>query len=605
MRFKTLSKIVTGRMIAIILLPLLNGCFLPPPPGGVDLTVQNIEITQAIQTPTNTITLVAQRSTTVRVTLGTGGGSVSGVTGKLHVSVNGTPITPAEGIPPINAPFTAPALPQRNNESHTLNFELLPNCGIAASTDVDFRVEIKPVAGETNTGNNSGQVNNLTFVNRTTPSLFFTRINFAGLGLPALADVQAGVGDVFVRGIYPVQDADPNVYRLGPFPTVNFPDANSNGILDGSEGSNLLSVLASLRQLIVSPLGLGASDNTFLYGWVKDNPISGNGLGQISGFAAFGNTQYIRHQRTYAHELGHNFGLFHNNRTLNPEVGCDVGARLDGNPDGNNTTGRVKPTSLFDIMVGGQLTNSAWVDVITYNFFLASPILTSSMISAATDNGKDEENPSERVLVIQGIFNPQGDSLVSLEPVFSFPWLSQATPLRQTGVFAVEVTDEAGNVTRARFDALVADDSGEEGEVRHGFFEIMLAVPSNREVVSLRITDAEGARVFGGFDRSQPPEIIITAPETGAQLGDTTRVAWEARDPDTPPQELLFQLAFSPNSGRSWVPIGVDVRGTSFTFNSTEIPRSQGTGVIRVFVSDGLNTAFADVSGLTTTAAKY
>ncbi|MCI0692305.1 hypothetical protein L0337_09915 [candidate division KSB1 bacterium] len=68
---------------------------------------------------------------------------------------------------------------------------------------------------------------------------------------------------------------------------------------------------------------------------------------------------------------------------------------------------------------------------------------------------------------------------------------------------------------------------------------------------------------------------------------------------------MLYQLAFSPDAGRSWVPIGVDVKRTSFTFNSTEIPRSQGNGVIRVFVSDGLNTAFADVSGLTTTAAKY
>ncbi|MCI0560261.1 MAG: hypothetical protein MN733_17380 [Nitrososphaera sp.] len=521
MGLKTLSGITVGKIIVIILLPLLNGCFPPPPPGGVDLTVQNIEITQAIQTTTNIITLVAQRSTAVRVTLGTGGGSVTGVTGLLHVFVNGAEITPVAGLPPINAPITAPASPQRSNENHTLNFELLAPSGITASADVDFLVDITPVPGETNTANNSGQINNLTFVNRTTPTLYFTRINWtpSGLGLPALTDVQAGRGDAFVRGIYPVNDSDPNLYRQGLFPTLTFTeDANGNSILDlNPEGNNLLSFLASCRQLIVDA-GLGATDITFLYGWVAGNPIDANGWGQVSGRNAFGNTEHIRHQRTYAHELGHNFGLSHSDGGLIDEVGWDVGARLDGNPAGNNTTGRVRPITLNDIMSPGLLTNQAWVKTANYNFFLGSLALSS------TSNGTsaDQEDSSERILVIQGIFNPEGDSLLYLEPVFRFPWPSQPTSRRQGGRFAVAVTDETGNVTRTPFDALVADDAGPE---RHGFFEIMVAVPSDREVVSLRITDAEGARVFGGFDRSQPPEIIITAPATGAQLGDTTRVA--------------------------------------------------------------------------------
>jgi hypothetical protein len=67
----------------------------------------------------------------------------------------------------------------------------------------------------------------------------------------------------------------------------------------------------------------------------------------------------------------------------------------------------------------------------------------------------------------------------------------------------------------------------------------------------------------------------------------------------------MYQLAYSPNGGRNWVPIGVGIRATSFTFNSAEVQRSEGSGAIRVFVSDGLNTAFADVTGLTPAAAKY
>lgn len=605
---------------------------VPRPP--LDITIENIEITQAIQATTNTIQPVAQRSTAVRATINTGGGPVSGVTGKLHVFVDGIRLTPVGGIAPINAPLTAPASPQRSIEDHTLNFELPCPTGIPESTDVDFRVDIMPVVDEDNALNNSGQVNNLSFISRKTPNLFFTRINWGGIGLPALSDVQHGVGDAFVQGIYPVNDCDPDLYRQGLFPTLNWPDENTNGTLDaGSEVSNLLSALANIRNLIVF-FGLGATDNTFLYGWIKGNPISGNGWGQVSGFVAFGNTQHIRHQRTYAHELGHNFGLGHNNRTLAPEVGWDVGGRLDGNPVTNNTTGRVKPSTLNDIMRGGQLTNSAWVDVITYNFFMSSSILIAStdsstdqylgsdilvasadgggiqipygnIIRRTTEVGSEQKHLSERVLVIQGIFNPEGDKLVYLKPVFRFPWLSEPTPISQKGRFIAEIEDKAGSVTRVYFDALVADDSGEEGEETHGFFEVMVAISPYLEVESLRIMDSKDGRVFGGFKRSKPPKIEIMVPKKKAKLGGETRVAWQVRDQDTPEEELLYQVAYSPDGGQSWVPIGIDAKGTSFTFNSTEIQRSKGKGVIRVFVSDGLNTAFAAVSGLTTTAAIY
>src|SRR5262249_2080037 len=155
-------------------------------------------------------------------------------------------------------------------------------------------------------------------------------------------------------------------------------DSNGDGRLDarGSDGNDLISLLASCRQLIVNN-GLGANNNTFLFGWLAGNPIDGNGLGQILGFNAFGNTEVTPGQRRYAHELTHNFGLDHNTRNLD-QVGWDVGARLNNNWAGNNTTGRVRPTTLFDIQAAGKLTNQAWVDTITYNFLLGSSILASN-----------------------------------------------------------------------------------------------------------------------------------------------------------------------------------------------------------------------------------
>ena len=88
-------------------------------------------------------------------------------------------------------------------------------------------------------------------------------------------------------------------------------------------------------------------------------------------------------------------------------------------------------------------------------------------------------------------------------------------------------------------------------------------------------------------------------------MGDSTTVEWKVTDPDTRPDQLLFQLAYSADRGQTWVPVGVDFRGTRFTFPSSEIRRSKETGIIRIFVSDGLNTAYADVGGLSAAAGKY
>lgn len=76
---------------------------------------------------------------------------------------------------------------------------------------------------------------------------------------------------------------------------------------------------------------------------------------------------------------------------------------------------------------------------------------------------------------------------------------------------------------------------------------------------------------------------------------------WTIDDPDTPDNLVRVEVAYSYDEGRSWVPIGVDIPGTdrALTFDSSEAPDSDGEGVVRVFVSDGLNTAYDDVTGLT------
>jgi hypothetical protein len=581
------------------------------PAYAVDIAVSGVEVTQATQTPTNSLRLVAGRSTAVRATLvNNDGGAVGGVTGTLHVFRNGTEITPAVGVGPINAPFLAPVAPQRANQNDTLNFELTGAgvTGLTASTDVDFRVDVTPVAGETVTGNNSGSADNLTVAAATTPSIFFTRINYlpGGLGLPSDSLIQPGVGDAMVKGILPVNDNDPNLYRQGLFPSLTYNEDDGDGILEdfdptNTEAQDLINLLASCRQLIVNN-GLGPDITTYLYGWLAGNPTDHNGRSTIPGKNAYGNTDPVRFQRTFAHEFSHLLGGVHPATDVPiDQVGWDVTARLPSNPATNNTTGRVKPTSLFEIMVPARLTNEAWIGSSRYS---------GDLVDANLGNGPDaspdavKKRMKANIMFVQGTFNPAGTRLLGLEPVFRYPWRAASYGQVRGGRYRLIVDTVASRTpVVVPFDALTAEDIARGGQ-RRGFFEV--AVPVTGQVRSIQVAAAKGRKVFTKRARSRrAPTIQVTTPRTGGKLGERTEVRWRVTDPDTPRAQLQYQVAYSPDGGRTFVPVGVDLRGTGFAFDSTQIQKSAGRGLIRVFVSDGLNTSFADVRGLSTSAARF
>lgn len=585
-------KRIFGISLAFLLALWLMGCVSDP---ASTLAITSVEVNQGTQTSSNTIALVAERSTTVRVMLETGSSNaISNVAGKLSVKVDGAFITPVGGISAVNEPITVPAAPDRNSEDDSLYFELEAPTGIPESSDVDFLVV---VAG--NGQVDSGEALDLRFVETSTPTIHYIPIDYtpSGLGLPDPALIAPGVGDAFVRGIYPVDDSDPDLYQPVLFPPLAYTqDTNGDGLLNGSDLNDLVSALASVRVLFVF-FGLGVDNDEFLYGWLAGNPIPANGWGQVGGFNAFGNTQESRHQRTLAHELGHNFGLSHNSRTLD-QTGWDTLARLDNNPSANNTTGRVKPTGKFDVMVGGRLTANAWVDTTTYNFFLGSPLLALLEPQQAATRG---------VLVVQGRFDPSGETLEKMEPAFRFPWRLEPTPQRANDPFIAEAVDEDGTIYRHTFNALVAGDSENERD-QYGFFEVRIPVPPERRVVALRIRDADDPeRIYFSATATEPPTITITAPQAGSSLDTTTTLAWRVEDPDSKAADLQYQVAYSFDGGESWVPLAVDLKGseTSVVVNTREIQKSDGQGVIRIFVSDGLNTDFDDVNGLSTPRAIY
>ncbi|MBK6904156.1 MAG: hypothetical protein IPH04_15485 [Saprospirales bacterium] len=557
-----------------------------------DISVTSMEITQGIQTSTNTVDFVANRSTAVRVFVtSNGAGDVPWVGGMLTVTVDGTEITPAGGLAPIG-PTTAVDTPSRNLEGNALVFELPGPNGITESSDVDFEVTVS-YSNDPDETNNTFRVDNLNFEQRETPTLLFTRVDYtpSGLGLSPLADVQAGMGDLFVRGIYPVRDGDSDLYNESTLPTIAFSnDQFSNDTIDGNDGSDLLGVLSTLRFLEVFFSG-HPNNSTFIYGWVNGNPISGNGLGSVGGFQAFGNTDLTRHQRTLAHELGHNFGLNHNSRTITPDVGWDVGARLENNPAANNTTGRIKATTMNDIMVGGQLTNSAWVDVTTYSFFeSSSSILGASPMMA--------EGQAGNVLAVQGYFDPQGQTLLSLKPSLRLDGKIDPPKTPDAAPFSLVITNDKGKKQSIPFNAQVCWDR-EDNELEYGFFEVLVPIPADMKIKSIDVLNQSGEKM-GGLASSAPPKVKIVAPAAGAKLeAGKVQIEWTVQDSDTKPESLLFHLAFSSDGGETWGPVGIHIVGNKYELDTAQLKlKKTENGMLRLYACDGLNTVIAEVDKL-------
>ncbi len=127
--------------------------------------------------------------------------------------------------------------------------------------------------------------------------------------------------------------------------------------------------------------------------------------------------------------------------------------------------------------------------------------LPPDVSSAVADCSSANNDPSERVVVIQGIFDSAGEKLLELKPLHYYSWRSRhPTPYQQKGRFIVEITYVSGEVTTVPFDALVADDSS-PGITEHGFFEVI--VPVSGKIASILITDETRRAIFARIDGSK------------------------------------------------------------------------------------------------------
>ncbi len=119
--------------------------------------------------------------------------------------------------------------------------------------------------------------------------------------------------------------------------------------------------------------------------------------------------------------------------------------------------------------------------------------------------------------------------------------------------------------------------------------------PSSPDVRALRVVSLVDGSVVASLDASpNPPSVdAITQPAAGQTFADVFTVAWQASDPDA--DALTFQVQYSNDDGSTWQTLAANLYGESFTTEAGQVPVIPGSegadgSRIRVIASDGLNT---------------
>jgi len=537
---------------------------------GFDVTATDIQVTQAIQLPNGSTPLVAGRTTYVRASMSSQNFAGEQIDGYLRVFVNGVEI-PESPIYSRNGPVDAVGSSNLNNIAQTLNFVLQP----PASNDVVFTVVLNApgpnYVPEADTSDNTFTSPPQTFSHQAMGEIAYSPIDYrpngGGPNLPDPTLIEPGVGDNFVQAIYPTLDW---FYHRTDAPSKLWTNS-----LSGSGTSLLNSLNVDINMMSPRP--------DFLYAWVPGG-LPYNGVAFLNGDVSMGNTQAFKHQRTFAHEIGHNFGLSHNTSSIN-HPGVDVEHHL--NLSQGLTVG--KSENLSDIMWPGLNTNQAWVRDITWSFFF-----NHSTFDGPTAPGPEGPAPDGPVLLVAGRRIAKTGAL-ELEHVLELPSGEPTTSLPESAAeLRVRVRTRSGLESNLWIACATAHDAcdldGADSAVEPIDAAFLAVLPLGSDPIdALSVDPLDGFGSGVRLERSASAPTVEFVSPTGAALEDgRLRVEWSASDADG--DDLTYYLRYSPD-GTRWAPIATGSTQTRFDVDVAELPAFvDGQGRFQVIASDGLRT---------------
>lgn len=304
------------------------------------------------------------------------------------------------------------------------------------------------------------------------------------------------------------------------------------------------------------------------------------------------------------HEVGHTLNLRHTN-SINPRTsdapGCynfasdprtdwpfvdnrvQDGAGLQWGFD-VEAQALIDPNTTFDLM---SYCFPRWLSPLRYRTAVTTLDVTPTTFAAARAAETVAALTEAPFWTVSGTIPPTG---VVFDPLFTVT--TEGSIDVGAGTHAIEVRNGAGGVlfTR-RFTPATPQTETEDADVQGdpAFFEL---VPVTAGAAKIVVT-GPGGTVLGTLQLGgNTPAVGITVPGAGFSAVGMQVLQWTIVDPDS--TSFTSRVQYSADDGAHWSELGDVDDDTSLAVDFDALPGTAGaTGLVRVLVSDGVNTGTA------------
>lgn len=600
----------------------------------INMSVTGLEITQGIQKPDNSVRLIQNKRTFVRVFVKADAAWVPGVTASLEGYVDGAPLGVVFPVNNTGTKITVSSLPWRSVMDMSFLFELPWSWTTAGSLTLVAHLNPYHAQLEPNYADNDLTSGPFTF--SASPRL---QVQFIAWGYNWNNQIiyPRYTNDIlqtysWIRRAYPLASTPGFSTDLSPGfrPGLWY-------VLDATLSARVLQIHADCAHLLVlnqdnsvksDNRNLCASEytnqrmaalraenglpeNLFFYGMISDAAAFPRGqacCGAAVSSGPVGSGDYgWDFDGSYgdwyaAHEIGHTLGRGH------PSQGnsCGHSASDPNYPHADATIGATDDTEGFDFgdpalgIARALYAGLVWHDVMSYcNNQWVSDYTYEGMYNGASLQMLAPTNKLGTALALPKLSGDwllvQGDiisgtptarlthlkrlpSVVSLPPLvaggYSIQLLNGSNSLLANYAFTPEVIDEAPDLLG--FTQVVTFTAGTA--------QVRLVRNSDNMVLTVAPVSAHAPTVSNVALQGAPN------PVTG-----TVTLGWIANDQDG--NALTFDVFYSRDGGATLQPLAVNVGGQSMQLDTARL--GGGTAILRVVASDGVNTARADSAPFT------
>jgi hypothetical protein len=593
---------------------------------GTRFKLIGMEVVQATQDLQNTVPLVAEKATMVRLYLAVTGPttSIASVSAAITASHpgGGAPLPNLHSVNSVTVTSSLDPHTSRLNLASTLNF-LLPPAWIGNGTlhisvseiDVQGLPSSVPCDGCEN-NDNVGPL--FSHFQPTKPlNLVLAPYIYKPHTKPGLV----ATPDIFLTPMGALQWLN-NVYPLpGNFPA---PDSGINllrilsmqetsaELHDRDEEDDFLDDLGDLLDdlkcaagnswpsdvhiLATTPCGCGGLGNTPGNAAVADSWAVENGVVPVDHFEFYG--------ATWSHELGHNFGREHAGNSHDeedPDLSFPYPHGDIGEPGLALTTewwnsspflvlpgiGADGRKHAHDFMSYGDVNDPTdhthdWISPYTYKPLFQKFLDLNARLAPASA-------PVEKVIVSARISK---NGTVTLRP-FRIVNTTFTNPEIEDSGYSVELQNKDGKVLRSQ--RLAVSRTEFTGSSR-----LSAVVPWTPETALIVLKNKEqilGQRTVG----PHKPVIRVLTPRAGVTLGPKATISWQASEEGNVP--LTFTILYNTGDNSQWLPIASGLTRQSATIDTALLPGSTKAR-IRVRATDGVNTTEVDSPGTFTVPVK-